>query len=416
MTGKPLVTTLLLATTAAFLWGTSLSGQTPRAVTRREAISEAVANGPRVGISIADTAVAFAQLLGAKALPDPSLAAEFTKSPPQYHFTVDFPIDITGARGLRINSAQLVRSAAASTYAYERAASALDADTTYTRALAARARTDLSRRSWQDADSLRKIAIARKNAGDASELDVQLATVFAGQAANTLAIDSLAAVSILLDLQAVMGVRDSDVTITLLDSLTAPPPPIAETLSSPKPGATLSVFAAEQLARAARFEVSAERRGFLSGTSLSAGFETHDPSGDEKGILPVFGIVLPLPLLNRNKPAIALARANSLRAEAELARVRIESRTAISHSERELAIARKRVTQDQSIIAAANRVASMSFAAYREGAVPITTSLEAQRSAREALIQYIDDIADVWVFAARLQVLSMTTTDTLSGR
>jgi outer membrane protein TolC len=53
----------------------------------------------------------------------------------------------------------------------------------------------------------------------------------------------------------------------------------------------------------------------------------------------------------------------------------------------------------------------MSIAAYREGAAPITTSLEAQRSARDALIQYVDDVAAAWIATAELRVLTMTSTE-----
>ena len=47
-------------------------------------------------------------------------------------------------------------------------------------------------------------------------------------------------------------------------------------------------------------------------------------------------------------------------------------------------------------------------AAYREGAVPLATVLEAQRGAREMLAQYIDDIATAAIAAATLRVLTLT--------
>lgn len=401
--------TLIAATVTPFSFSALFAQAAARPVTRTEAISRAVETGPRLGVARADTAAAFAQLLGARAFQNPALSAEYTQSSPQYHFRLEMPIDLPGIRGLRISAAQSSRMAASLQYAYTRAAAALDADTTYTRALAARARSSLSKRNSREADSLRKIAIARRNAGDASELDVELATVFAGQAANGAETDSLAYLSLLLDLQAVMGVADPGIAIFPSDSLV--PPAITRPSAFTSFGLTLPVKAAERAAESAQLALRLERRSIFSGTSLAAGIEMHDPSGGEKGILPVFGVVIPLPFLNRNSGPIALARANEIRASAELQLARIQGRTEIARVERELAIAMRRVELDKNVVAAANRVAAMSLAAYREGAAPLATSLEAQRSAREALAQYVDDIAAAWIASAELRVLTMTSTE-----
>ena len=61
-------------------------------------------------------------------------------------------------------------------------------------------------------------------------------------------------------------------------------------------------------------------------------------------------------------------------------------------------------------MASANRVAALSLTAYREGASSLPNVLEAQRNARDVLAQYIDDLADAWIFAAELRVLSLTST------
>ena len=42
--------------------------------------------------------------------------------------------------------------------------------------------------------------------------------------------------------------------------------------------------------------------------------------------------------------------------------------------------------------------------AYREGAAPLATAIEAQRNAREILAQYIDDLAAAWIATAALRV------------
>lgn len=109
-------------------------------LTRSDAIAAAMERGPRAAITRADTALASAQLLAASALPDPVLSATYTKDVPSYHVTASFPLDFLTLRGLRVQSAEASRVAARYRFTFDRALLALDADTTYTRALAAQAR------------------------------------------------------------------------------------------------------------------------------------------------------------------------------------------------------------------------------------------------------------------------------------
>jgi outer membrane protein TolC len=50
----------------------------------------------------------------------------------------------------------------------------------------------------------------------------------------------------------------------------------------------------------------------------------------------------------------------------------------------------------------------MSVIAYRAGAFALSNVLEAQRSARDILRQYVDALAEVWIADATLQVLTLT--------
>jgi hypothetical protein len=63
---------------------------------------------------------------------------------------------------------------------------------------------------------------------------------------------------------------------------------------------------------------------------------------------------------------------------------------------------------DRELLQSANRVASMSVRGYREGAFPIANVLEAQKSARDVLRQYVDDLADAWIADATLRVLTLS--------
>lgn len=379
-------------------------------LTRDEAIRAALANGPRLGIARADSGAARAELLAARALPNPSLAATYTRDTPQYHLQLDIPVDYPWVRRRRIQSAREMQNAAATRFVFDRAVVALDADTTYTRALAARARAELSRRNAGDADTLVRFARARRDVGDASELDVRLAEVSAGQQANVADGDSLAYLAAVLDLQAAMGLPPDQVSVVPTDSLA--PPPLADPAWSgmPKPALPLRVVAAERSVIAARLALKAQRGGVFSSPSLLAGFDTHDPDTGDNTILPVLGFTMPLPLLDRNRGRIAVASAQLRRAEAELTLARVASATEIDRARRGRDLAVARIERDRLLLESANQVAAMSLTAYREGAAPLVSVLEARRNARDVLAQYIDDLAAAWIATATLRVVTLSST------
>jgi cobalt-zinc-cadmium efflux system outer membrane protein len=383
-------------------WSIDAAAQRP--VTRADAVDAAVRVGPRLAVAQADTAVALAALITARALPNPTLAASYTKDPPPYHSSLELPIDFPWLRGPRVGSATAARTAAQYHYSFQRATAALDADTTYTRALAAREHARLSRRNAQDADSLRRMAVVRRDAGDASDLDVELATVNAGQQANVAATDSLTYVSTLFDLQTIMGLAVAQPAIEPADSLTLPT--VGDGDGNVAAMSTLEVAAAEQTLTSAQLGASLQRRSVWGAPALIAGFDWGDPTNS--GLLPNVGISLPIPLFSRGRGPIMQAEAELQRARASLALARAEGAARIARTRREREIALAKVTRDRVLLASANRVAAMSLTAYREGQSSLPNVLEAQRNAREVLGQYIDDVAEAWIATASLRVYTLT--------
>ena len=246
------------------------------------------------------------------------------------------------------------------------------------------------------------MAVLRRDAGDASDLDVELATVNAGQVANDAASDSVAALATLLDLQAVMGLAADRVGVALADSL-APPVPGQAPAGS---GMPLQVVAAEAALTAGERALALEQRSVFAAPSVQLGFETRDPTGAEPGLLPTIGIALPLPLLNQNRGAIALAAARRDRARVELEVTRRESAADLARAIRERAAALDRATRDRALVTSANRVAALSLTAYTEGAAGLPAVLEATRNAREALARYIDDVAATNLADAALRLFT----------
>ena len=373
-----------------------------RPLSRRDAIDAALARGPLVALIAADTARAAADVLTAGVRAQPNLQASYTESSPQYHFIGELPLDGFLLRGRRLDVARAAQRSARSAYTFNRASITFDIDTAYTRALAAAARSALSRRNAVDADSLRRIAASRRDAGDASELDVQLATISAGQQSNVAAVDSVAAISALLDVQTLIGVSADTVRIALADSLGLPAAP-ARIVPAGQP---LRVAAASSAVTAADAQVALEKRSRFGTPSLTAGIEKGDPSGAQTQQLPTIGVALPIPFPGRNKGVVQAAEAERSRAVATLAVVTLESQRQIARATRDRAAAESRVERDRQLLATAERVATLALTAYREGASPLPNVLEARRNARDVMAQYIDDVAALWTAIAALQLVT----------
>jgi cobalt-zinc-cadmium efflux system outer membrane protein len=401
-----------VASVAMLLGGSAapLHAQQPSliAITRDSAISLALAHGSRAAIANATARSASARVRQAGMLANPLLTTAYSKAVPQYHASIDFPLDFLTLRGLRVATARSSSEAAQLRLAFEQGAIRLDADTSYTIASARRARARLSLRNAVDADSLLTIAAVRRSAGDASDLDVDVARIAAGRARNIAAADSQSAVAATLELQLALGLPVGQQMITIADSLDVPRLDTIVAPDSSTPSATpLSVAAAQRDLQAASQALALERRNIWSGLALQAGIENHDPA--EPGILPTFGVSIPLPLFNQGQGAVAVAQAERDRARAELAAAQRESAALIARARRDLAAASQRVARDRQLVETANRVARLSLQAYVEGAYPLTTVLEAQRNARDTLADLIDDLVAANTAAAALRLYTGVT-------
>jgi cobalt-zinc-cadmium efflux system outer membrane protein len=363
----------------------ALTAQQP--VTRAQAISAALERGARAFLGRADTALAAAAVHAARLYPNPSVSASWSQDVPHNHVLAGLPLDLPWLRSARIGAAVSTHDAARYGFAFQRATIRFDTDTGYTRALAAKAHARLSQRTALDADSVLTMAKLRYEVGDASELDVRLAEVNAGQLENTAADDSLTAVATLLALQLAMGLPADEQAITLVDSLTPP----ADSLPS-APAEPLLVAAAAASMRASERALTLAHLNAFPAPTFQAGFDQNDPGG-QRGLLATVGLSITLPLFNQNGGDIAQARAGRDRALATLNLTRREAAAELAAAYREHRAAIARLQRDQRLLASADRIAAMSLRAYAEGAVALPNVLEAQRNAREALGRYIDDMA-----------------------
>ena len=399
---------LLVTACAVLLGGTAVLAQSAgvreQAITRAQAIQLALARGPRAELLRADSSSALARLRIAHQWENPVAGASYSKSAPTQHFSLDLPLDFPWLRRARIGAAEAAAGATRFRYEFDRAALAFEVDTAYTHALAAEQRATLSQQTVLAADSLVVLARLRRDAGDGTELDVQLSEVNAGQAANLAADDSLERSSSLLVLQSLMGMPTDRVAVAVADSLLVPPAP-----PSAPVGVPLLVAAAAEALRSAELAVTLERRRVYGSASLSAGFDRADPALPD-GALPTIGFSIPLPVFNRNDGAVEQAGVARMRAQAELQLARQDAAAQATKARRGLTLALARAARDRRLLDGARRVAALSLLAYREGASSLPSVLEAQRIAREALLTWITDVAAARTAAGLVGLLTMIVT------
>jgi outer membrane protein, heavy metal efflux system len=387
-----------------------------------------------MALARADSLTARATQRVAHEFPNPVANVTVTRDEPHWAWLLTQPFDYPWVRGARVHAADAGYRAAAYRFAFERGTAQLEVDTMYTRAVAALGHARVSRQNAIDADSLRRLAVIRRDAGDASDMDVALATVNAGQEVNLAASDSLAAVGAVLDLQDVMGLPSDHLVITPSDSLGVPDTTsLTSGAMEPSPGVTqgdgaprrpatpltsvaavppsgsgtpLQIAAAEATLEAQESNLSLAHREVLAQPSIQAGVSYGDPL--QPFLLPTVGISIPLPLFSRSGGEIAMASADRDRAEAEVEVARRQSAAQVAQSRRELRMALARVDRDRQLLSLAQRVVAGSLTAFAEGATALPSVLEAQRSARDALGQYVDDLAaaDMAAAAVRLFILS----------
>jgi outer membrane protein, heavy metal efflux system len=392
----------LAAVTGCVVALPAASARAQQPVTREQAVASAQARGARAGLARADSAAARAEGMIARAFGNPTLLASYSKSAPQLHAIMEVPLGYPWIRSARVGAAAAAERSANYRSAFERAAVRFDAETAYDRALAAAAHERLTRRTADAADSLLRMARVRRDAGDASDLDVELAVVNAGQLAGAATDDSVASVEALLDLQLTMGLPGDTARIAMADSLSLAPPDAPPPLALP----TLRVASATAAFEATDAAVSYQHRNVFAAPALEFGFETRDPSGGEPGLLPTIGFAIPIPLFNFNGGPIAAAEAARERARTERDVAQRESDADVARARRLVAVTRGKAERSRALVASAERVAAMSLRAYAEGAIALPAVLEAQRNARELLAQHVDDLAAAGAAASTLRLVT----------
>ncbi len=363
------------------LAGTGARGQRP--VTLTEVEAAALTRNLRMHVAEADVAAALADALTARAWPPLFASFTYTGDTPQYHALVELNVENPWLRASRIRAAEAAHRAAQHRLAFQREEIRIEVDSVYSRAALAQELARLSAEDRRIGEELVRIARERRDRKVAGALELEIVLLSQAAVTNQAHLDSVEAEVALLEVQGILGIPGSRVVVSLEDSLAA----LAfRTVTAEPTPLLLAAMEADLLVL--RAKLSQERATVFTGALLKGGVDWHDRDTGSNRKLPVLGISLPLPLFDRNRGPIAAARA-----EAERDLARDETAGEAAAADRALTEAGLRIERSRPMRDHAGRVVRMSLAAYREETAPLTTVLEARRLARDALRQYVQDLA-----------------------
>ncbi len=385
-----LVCALTLGSGAFALGATEATAQgagSLQSLALEDALARAYAEAPSIDAAAADSSVAAAGLSAARAFPNPLLSLGYSKSVPRYHVEAELPLDYPWLRGPRIRAARTLLDAATLDVGTARSGLRFRVEVAYAQATGAVALQRLSAQSLDDGREVLRIVRAREASGDAATLDVAVAQVALADLQGVMLADSLAALDAVLALQSLVGMPQDSLVIFPSDSLAAIPPPPGGMAPTP-----LRLMSADSAVSAARTDLTLARRIRFPAPALRFGFEQGDPTGGEPGILPTVGIAIPLPIFDRGAASVASAEATLRRAQADRLAVQREVQSALSTARHDWETAQAQISVNDAAVEAATQVATLTTEAYREGAYPLASVLEAQRSARDVLRRRIETL------------------------
>jgi cobalt-zinc-cadmium efflux system outer membrane protein len=357
------------------------------------------ADSPRAAVLRSHVGEAKADVVAAKVAPNPSLDYEGTRlhsgtntgAATVDQWSLEWPLLMFGQRGARKRAASSGVAAAEAHVEADLAARARDVRVAFDDLLSQQERTRILEEARADLERVAKIVTARKDAGEASEYDsLRVQTEFRemdatlGDARGDLA-DARGRLAVLLGCP---GFTARAVGELKVDAAAPLDVEALWTIASEKLPA---LSAARRDAEAASAEARAARRDAWPVPVLTGGAVlTQDAQSNSA----MFGVSIPLPVLDRNQGAVAHAQAKE--DETALERKALEAETR-ADLERAVAVATKRraalAELDADVSSRLPEMRSMAESAYREGRGDILELLDAFRSLIATRLARVDAFA-----------------------
>jgi cobalt-zinc-cadmium efflux system outer membrane protein len=372
----------------------------PRLLGEAEFLERFQRADPRFEAARARAAAARGDVLEARALPNPAVSYDREevfaagRSLADDFLRLSLPIEISGARGRRIDAAEASAAAAAREGEHERWLLVLEGLAVFRDAAYQRLRVDTLRAGREELAGVVGLVGARRRAGDVAGYDVARIELELGTADDALAVAESDLHTARAALARLVGEPGGLIDA---DSALEPPaaPPHAGPLVEAARAARSDRAAVALRLRAAGAEGAAAARGWVPLVELSGGLKSSD-LGEETALGYVAGVNLTLPIFARGQGGRARAEARG-REQGALARaIDAEIATGVAAARETLG---RRIEQTRrwrtAQLPRALTLLRAAESAYREGERPIFELLDAARVARDVRLRELELRRDV---------------------
>jgi len=386
------INALLFAVIVFVMTGTSEGAATLQGLSAEQYLKRVAQSNPRLQISESEVEAAAARMKSAGLWDNPTIAYEREEvndsggSIPETYLTLELPLEISGRRAFRVDSAERGVQAAQADVEATRLTLLVDAMRVYLRAAAWRERLQIIQAARDDLARLRDSIKSRADAGDASGYDLTRIEVELSSLEDRVADAQRETAKARLKMGMFLGRLGEPFEATdplTTKHLAGPKVPENNARSHPQ------LMAARQRVAQYSLEREAAARGWVPYLTLSGGLKTSSFEGDTASGY-VAGIALTIPIFDFGQGEKAEANASLRRARAREAHIALQAGTNIAVAQETFESALKQVRRfERDQLPRLQKLMGTAEIAYREGERPIFELLDAYRMARETRIRYV---------------------------
>ena len=366
-------------------------------VTLRDAMALALAHNPQLGIYPYDLRAADARVQQAGLRPNPEVQIEIEEfggrgersgfDAAETTLQVGQPIELGGKRARRTAVASLDKELVQWDYKSARLDVMRQATLAFAAVLAAQERLALTERLLELSRQAQAAVAQRVKAGKDSPVDELRADVAFSESRIERQKAEKALIAARHALAAVWGSRAPAFEKVEGDFYkTSEPLPLAEMTAAASNNPDLARWATEEDRRRAALRL--EKAQAAPDVTVGGGVRRFEQTDDEAL---VFGLAMPIPLLNRNQGAVAAAMAELAKARQQYEAAQIATLAALSQATSALAAAYDEVTISRNdVLPKAQQAFEAAQQGYQQGKFDYLHLLDTQRTLFQTQAQYVD--------------------------
>jgi cobalt-zinc-cadmium efflux system outer membrane protein len=317
-------------------------------------------------------------------------------------FSIAQQLELPGKRSNRVAAAEADLAGLTAQVEHLRLEIAREVGVTFTDALLAERMTTFAAESVQLAVQLLEAAMARREAGDITDLEVNLANIRKAQARRSLLRSELRQAEKVAALSRLLALPASEQL--MLSGKVTPPREVTSTLASLTAHALAQRKDLESLGHindAREAETRLARAEARPDIGLSARYEQEAGIDDIAGV----GISIKLPIFNRNKGRIAEARAGAVRAHLDVERgnLAVESEVAQAYKRYQAAAAMVDI-YDSGILAQVADNLQLLRLSFEAGKIGLLQLIPVQQELLDTRREYLGSIGELHHARAALEI------------